>query len=456
MKKILNIIFGVLLSGSCFAQTLNVNLGQVTYAYPAQTTGEVAVSASDVKIGTKSYSISDITNIKVEAGEVANNTVSVKYNGTSAHVVIAGNLAEIVSAQVKGAHVVLLQEPTATEEITYTVGGTSTDGSLFMDGHLKATFVFDNLNLHNPDSAAVNIQDGKRINVVLKDGTKNVLSDGLRGTDDGTDAHKAALYFQGHSEFEGAGSLTVTGNVKHGISSNEYCEVKSSAGAITIVSAKSDGIHVGQYYEQRGGVVTVNATGDGIDVGLDEDPTALNNGQLNILGGTIAVTVSGETSDAMKCDADFTMSGGNVTLLATGAGGRALNINGGATISGGRIEGVTVGEIYAENDVTLERKPHAMAVDEEITVSGGEVYFASKLNKAFKTDYSFSINGGTLMGIGGKSTSATASTSQQTFKTYQGLSVAGGSTVTQGGVSFKVPAEFVCKIAYVLVSRAGL
>ncbi len=434
---------------------LNVNMGQVTYSYAAENLGNVAVSGSSITVKGTVYDTADITSIESPTAAVEDKNVNVVNYGSSASVVIAGNLAGTVSATVRGAHVTLLQAAGAVDEITYTLGGNSSDGSLYMDGSLKATFVFNGLTLHNPDSAAVNIHDGKRIAIQLASGTVNTLSDGLAGADDGTDAHKACLYVQGHSEFSGDGTLTVTGNVKHGITSHEYCQIKKSAGTITVSSATGDGLHVGQYYEQRGGTVTVSSSsGDGIDVSSTSDADDEYNGQIILSGGTLAVTVSGAASDAMKCDNDFTMTGGDIILSASGDGGRAVNVNGSASLSGGSIEGVTTGGIYAE-DTDNERKPHAMATDGKLTVSGGEVYFASLKNKSFKIDNLFLINGGTLMGIGAKSVTPSASGTQG-YKTYTSVKVAAGATVAYDNVSFTVPAAFALNSAHVLVSRQGL
>ncbi len=434
------------------AQTLNVNIGQVTYAYPEESVGDVLTTEEAITIAGKTYNVADITSLEVASAETEDNTVNVVYSGSSASVVIAGNIANTVSAAVNGAHVTLLQGD-ADEEITYTLSGSSDNGSLYMDGSLKATFVFDGLTLHNPDSAAVNIQDGKRIAIELNSGTTNTLTDGLTGEDDGTDAHKACLYVQGHSEFSGAGTLVVNGNVKHGITSHEYCQIKKSVGAIT-VNAVNDGFHVSQYYEQRGGTITIASGGDGIDVSATDDSTDENNGQIILSGGTLVSTASGETSDAMKCDTDLSMSDGTVMLLSTNDGGRALNVNGDVAISGGYIQGITTGGIYAE-DTDDERKPHAMAVDKDANITGGEVYFASMNNKSFKIDNLFRINGGTLMGIGGKSVAASA-VSTQGVNTYTKVKVTGGSTVTYDDVSFTVPADFAISSAFVIVSREGL
>ncbi|MCD7714412.1 MAG: carbohydrate-binding domain-containing protein [Prevotella sp.] len=452
MKRALP-FFLLLIAAGATAQTLNVNTGQVTYAYPADELGDVTVAGTELTIAGTTYAVADISSMAVDTVAVADNAVSVVYNDDAATVVIAGNLAGIVSAAVDGAHVTLLQGD-ASDEITYTLSGSSSDGSLYMDGSLKATFVLAGVTLSNPDSAAINIQDGKRIAIELADGTTSTLTDGLTGTDDGSDGHKACLYVQGHTEFSGAGELVVNGNVKHGITSHEYCLLKKSVGAITINSA-NDGFHIDQYFEQKGGEITVNSKGDGIDVSATDDKTDENNGQIIISGGTLTSTVSGETSYAMKCDSTFTMSDGTVKLLATGDGGRALNVNGSASISGGYIEGVTMGGIYDE-DGPDEKKPHAMAVDEDVTFTGGEIYFASMSNKGFKIDGTFLINGGTILGIGGKEADTPSSDSQQVFKTYSKQTDLSGE-VTYDDVVFTLPTGFeISSKGYVLVSRAGL
>ncbi len=431
-----------------------VHLGQVSYAYAAEGLGDINTSTSALTIGGKEYAISDISSIEIDDSEVIDNNVSVIYDGSLAYVTIVGNVADIVSAHIDGAHVTLLQSADATDEITYTLSGNTSDGSLYLDGKLKSTIVLDGVSIHNPDSAAINVQNGKRIAVVLNSGTENVLSDGLAGTNDGSDAHKACFYVQGHTEFEGEGTLTITGNVKHGMTSHEYLQVKKSVGAITIASAVGDGLHISQFYEQRGGLVTVHASGDGIDVSTTSDSSDDNNGEILLSGGTLVSDVSGATSDAMKCDADLSMTGGNVSLTASGEGGRALNVNGSVSISDGYISGVTVGGTYDEGGDD-DRKPHAMAVDESLTITGGEVYFASMNNKSFKVDNLFRLNGGTVMGIGGKSVSPSA-VSTQGYKSYVDVKITAGSTVSYDDVSFTVPSNFAINSAYVLVSRQGL
>ena len=106
-------------------------------------------------------------------------------------------------------------EVTATtntqHELEFVLQGESSHGSLTYEGPLKCKFYLNGLNLHSTKGAAINIQCGKRINLILNPGTENVISDAAGGE------QKAAFYCKGHLEVEGSGSLTVTGRSKHGI-----------------------------------------------------------------------------------------------------------------------------------------------------------------------------------------------------------------------------------------------
>ena len=456
MRRYLLLIVMVVVAKTITAQTLNINLGQVTYAYPAAQVGDITVTETTITVGQKSFAMSSISNIYVDNSVVADSSVNVQYTGAQAKVVVAGDIADLMTVNVNGAHVTLLEDATTTSEINYTLSGSSDNGSLYMDGPAKASFIFNGLQLNNPDSAAINIQDGKRIALILNDGTQNSLSDGIKVANDGSDAHSACFFVNGHPEFSGAGMLMIKGMVKHAFASDEYCEIKASTGSIFVPQAVGDGFHIGQYFHQKGGTLKINANGDGIDIGAKLDTTKELNGQIILEGGTTDVQANGATSDAMKCDSHFTMTGGTFNLKALGAGGRALNNNGNIDITGGILHGASCGPVF-DLGLTTERKPHGMKSDGNITISGGEVYIAASASSgtAFKTDYFFTINGGILMGIGAKQ-SVPAAASLQISRPYLGVNVPAGSVVTYNGVSAQVPAEYSISSGYVLVSKQGM
>ena len=139
-----------LIAAASMAQTLNVNVGSVTYKYPASQTGEMTYAdGSTLTILNKSFALGDITSMKVDDASVADNTVSVVYSGTSATVTVAGNIAQYITPSVSGAHVSITQSEDLADEITYTLSGSSADGEFYMAGSYKATVEMNGLTLTN-------------------------------------------------------------------------------------------------------------------------------------------------------------------------------------------------------------------------------------------------------------------------------------------------------------------
>ncbi len=304
------------------AQTVNVNQGSVTYAIPAAEAGQMPFgNATTLTIGERTYTLNDITNITIDDTKVDNNTVKVTYNGETAHVVIAGNIAPFVEATVKGAHVALVQDDEyAGDEITYELSGTSDNGSFWMDGKLKASFLLNGLTLHNPDSAAINIRDGKRISLELAEGTANSISDGEGGD------WKACLMVKGHTELKGGGSLTIEGNTGHAFWGKEYIEVKKTFGTLNITKAIGDGINVNQYFEMKGGTISISGVGDdGIQLSYDTDDDGNivdedeNTGEASLKGGTLTINTTGAGSKGIKTEGRFLMTGGELNVTQQGA-----------------------------------------------------------------------------------------------------------------------------------------
>lgn len=370
------------------AQTLNVASGNVVYQFPAAQVGDMPYSdGKTLEILGKSIDLTSVDSIYINNASVIDNTVAVAYAGEKAYVTVAGNIAKDITATVNGAHVVLLQGAGVSKEITYTLSGTSQKGSLYMNGSLKATFILNGLSLTNPDSAAINIRDGKRIAIQLADGTTNSLVDGTSGS------QKACFAIKGHAEFSGGGTLNVTGNTKHAIWSKEYIQVKASVGTINILKAVSDGINCNQYYQQNGGTVAISGVGDdGIQVSYetDDDDNKVvdeeNTAQLIVRGGTLKVNVTGlatkglnaegdiivnseksvpvitvsstgngtwdsddseaKASACIKSDANVTIADGTLTLTSTGTGGKCIKCDSVLTVTGGTITAKSTGAVY--------------------------------------------------------------------------------------------------------------
>ena len=232
MKKIYSLFSALVLTTTVWAQTLNVNVGNVTYQFPAAQTGDMVYEdGTTLTIMGKAFTISDITSITVDNTTVTDNTVSIAYSGTSVAVSIAGNVAQYLTPTVSGAHVSIAQSDDLADEITYVLSGTSTDGEFYMSGSYKATVELNGLTLTNTtpvySGAAVHIQNGKRINVKVVTGTVNTLVDAASGS------QKGCLYVKGHAEFKQKGTLNGQSRMQRSTSSQQ----SATASAATSISS---------------------------------------------------------------------------------------------------------------------------------------------------------------------------------------------------------------------------
>lgn len=394
MKKIITLLAAVLLCIGAMAQTLNVAIGNVTYKFPATQTGEMTYAdGSTLTIMGKVFAIDEISGITIDNSAVADGTISVDYDGASAQVIVAGNIAKYVTPAVEGAHVSIAQSEDLAQEITYTLSGSSADGEFYTSGAYKATIELNGLNLTNAtpvySGAAVHVQNSKRIKVKVITGTTNWLTDASSGS------QKGCLYIKGHAEFAQYGTLNVVGNVKHAIKTGEYCTVKNAT--LNVTSAVGDGISCNQYFLIESGNINIEGTDDdGIQCDLEgtnstgettdhEDEDTGNiyiqggnitincpgiaakgikaAGDIFISGGNIDVTTTGkgmwDTEDletkaacGISADGNITISGGTSKMKSTGSGGKGMKCDGVLTVTDGTLDIVTTGALYYNNGTT--------------------------------------------------------------------------------------------------------
>ena len=478
MKHTILISIGLLMAATAGrAQTLNVVTGNVTTQFSADQAGKMAYSdnGASLTINGKTYNTSDITQMYVDESSVTDYAVKVAYNGTTASVTIAGNIAAQMTAVVKNAHVALYQADDVADEITYTLSGTSTDGSFYMDGEYKCTIALNGLTLHNPDSAAINIRDGKRIGVLLTDGTTNTLTDGKNGS------QKACFAVKGHAEFTGGGTLNITGNTAHAFWGKEYVQLKKKTGTINVLGAVNDGFNVNQYFLQNGGTVSIKGVGDdGIAVSYKTDDNdqiipltedADNTGSMTINGGTLTVAVTAADSKGLKTEGAMTFNDGTITVTNTGtstsSGGnrpgggggwggwggwggssssstssasKAIKAEGALTINGGTISATASSHEAIESKSTIDISGgyvYAQSSDDAInaashfTISGGYVMGYSTGNDGLDANGNMYIKGGTIYAIGSSSPEmALDANTEGGYKLY----VQGGTLIAIGGL----------------------
>ena len=381
MKKVCLIITALLLTIVAGAQTLNIQVGDVTYQFPAAQTGDMTyANGSTLTIMGKEFTISDITSMVVDKSEVVDNQVTVAYNGTSAKVTVAGNVAQYLTPVVSGAHVSIAQSDDLAEEVTYTLSGESTDGEFYMSGSYKATVELNGLTLTNTtpvkSGAAVHIQNGKRIKVKVCNGTVNTLTDAASGS------QKGCLYIKGHAEFAQKGTLNIIGNVKHGIKTGEYFTLKNST--INITKAVGDGINCAQYFQMTSGTITISGIGDdGIQCDIDNTTT----------GST------GETTDHEDEDSgNVYLEGGDITINVTADAAKAINAEGDIRATGANISATTSGGGVWDTDDKKTKSSSCLGADENMIISGGTLVLTSTGagGKGINVDGNFTATDGSV------------------------------------------------------------
>ena len=323
MKKTVSLLIALVLTIAAGAQTLNVKVGNVNYQFPADKTGDMNYAdGKTVTIMGKTFTLTDIEAMTIDDTAVTDNAVSVSYNGTAATVNVAGNVAQYVTPTVNGAHVSISQTNTADvdgDEITYRLSGTTTDGEFALAGSYKCTVQLDGVTLTNPAGAAINIQNGKRIQLSAKKGTTNTLTDGSGGS------QKACIYSKGQIQLQGNGTLNVAGKTSHAIKSGDYIAVKNLT--LNITSAVGDGISCNEYFLMESGTVTISGVGDDaiqcdldgtVNTGQTADHDDEDSGNIYIDGGTLSLTTTANGAKALKSDSTVVVNAGTVTINAKG------------------------------------------------------------------------------------------------------------------------------------------
>lgn len=331
---------------------------------------------------------------------------------------------------------------TGEEYVMYELSGYTNDGFFKLYSAKKQGITLNDVNITNPDGAAINVQGtvsepskGKRTFVVVNGG--NALRDGETYCDTpiGED-EKAAFFSEGQLIFSGDGTLTVGAFGKSGIVSDDYITVQSGTiNASVSASAYYDSedaeykspacIKANDYVRMNGGSLIISSSGTG-SKGVSCD----GNGYFK--GGLVSVTVSGsnygssggwggnssnsKSAKGMKFDGNLFFSGSQVYVNCRNHEG--IEAKGSLTISGG--------EIYS-----LSGADDAINSGGDLTISGGFVYAHSAGNDGLDANGNCYIKGGMVYAIGARSPEvAVDANTEGGYKLY----LTGGTLIAVGGL----------------------
>lgn len=398
--------------------------GKVNYAFPLSDVDSLTFASVTAKQITIAYSSTGVT-------------VTNPFESRGIDIAVSGSDVTVNSTL-------------ADTKVEYILSGTTADGSFKLYSGYKYQLTLNGIDITNSDGPAINIQSGKKCEIILADGTINTLSDGSSYATS-TEDQKSTLFSEGQLIFAGTGTLNVSSKSKHAICSDDYISVQ--AGTINVTSAAKDAIHVSDYFEMSGGTLTLTPTGDGIDSEGYVDISGGNitfsssvadikaiaaDSTLTVSAGTINLTLNGNQSKGLSSDMDITLSdgtytintsggavleasgsgydpsyctaikskasvniaGGTFTITATGAGGKGISADKDINISGGNVKITTTGngaKYTDETGVTDAYTSTCLTADANITISDGSVVLSSSglAGKGISADGIFTMGSNT-------------------------------------------------------------
>ena len=217
-----------------------------------------------------------------------NNTGTIDLNAMTA----TGNGVSISGKQI-----------TITQGGDFEVIGTLEDGNIYVNSKDKVKLRLSGTSITSSDGPAIYFANAKKAFITITENTENYLTDSSSYTDEDADG---ALFSNDDLEIKGAGTLTVTGNYKHGIAGDDDVVIEN--GTLSIQSVEH-GIKANDLLQIIGGDITVTAkTGKGMKAGQE---LIIDDGTLNI---------TNEQSEAMESKGTLTINGGTLNLTAADDG----------------------------------------------------------------------------------------------------------------------------------------
>ena len=369
-------------------------------------------------------------------------TVNVVFS-TDGNATVTGD-SEDFSVTVNGNDVTIVYS--GEEYVMYELSGTADDGFFKLYSAKKQGITLNNVNIANPNGAAVNVQGpqaepskGKRTFIVLKG--ENNLADGTSYTDTPSEEdEKAALFGEGQFIFSGDGNLTVTATGKSGIVSDDY--VHFLGGDITVkitssvVVSGSDTLKPAcvkgkDYVKMTDGSLNLTSTGMG-SKGISSD------GNGYFYGGTVNVSVTGSNYGSSGGGGGFPGWGNS---SSNGVSAKGLKFDGNLIFKGSKVavnctahEGIEAkgtlsisdGEVYSHS-----QSDDAINSGGNLTITGGLVCAYSQGNDGLDANGNCYIKGGVVYAIG--TTSPEVAVDANSEGGYQ-LYLTGGTLVAIGGL----------------------
>lgn len=351
---------------------------------------------------------------------------------------------------------------TISQAGTYILSGTATNGRIIVsaDKTAEIKLIFNGVDITCADNAPLLVSKAKKVYIVLKDGTENVLTDSasysLGEDDSNTDG---AIFSKADLTINGSGTLTVNANYKHGIVSKD--DLVITDGNINVTSA-STAIEGKDSVKISGGTFNISAGTNGIK---STNTEASDKGFISVTGGSFTLVANNDAFEAETVlsiqdgSFDITTGGGsaNASMKSDGTpnrnwqnnmgnGGGGPNGMGRPDDNGNGTGGEPPAMPTADNTDTTDStstSAKALKAGSEVNINGGEFKIDSA-DDSVHSNGNIVITGGNISvasGDDGMHASGNLTISDGTVditKSYEGIE---GSIVTIDGGTISVVAS---------------
>ena len=322
---------------------------------------------------------------------------------------------------------------TLTEEATYIISGTLTDGCIIVDAPdtAKLQIVLDGAHITSSNSAAFFVLGADKVVITLADGSENSLANGgeFASSDYGIDA---ALFSKQDLSLNGNGSLEVTSPAGHGIVSKDDLVITSG---VYYIASASHGIAANDSIRLSGATITVEAGKDALHA-ENKDDTSL--GFIYVSSGELKLTAEGDGISAgayvqiENGSFDITAGGGNENGTKEhsdnyGGFGGGMGM-GGPGKPGGRSgdEGITGTSLNGDTSSDDSTSMKGIKAVSGILINGGQISINSA-DDSIHSNSDIVINGGEMTlasgddGIHGDDTVSVTGGSITVTESYEGI-----------------------------------
>lgn len=324
---------------------------------------------------------------------------------------------------------------------TYILSGSSSDAQIIVNTGKdeKVQLVFNSLQISSTSKSPVYIKQSDKVFITLAENTKNTLSDAksytLADTDDNLDA---AIFSKEDLTINGSGTLSVSGNYKHGIVSKDDLIITGGTINVTSVNQALSGKDV---IKIKSAVFNLTSGTDAVHAQNDDD-TALGN--IYVESGTFNITAE---CDAFQAQNTLQIDGGTFTVKTGGGSANASSSSSdwgqwGSSSSSQESKSAKgfktgVEMIINSGTFSVDSSDDSFHSNNSLTVTGG-TFTVSSGDDGFHADDGLIISGGAITikksyeGLEGKSVTITGGNINITASD-DGINAAGGNDQSSMG-----------------------